>query len=373
MAQQNKWFAGTTTALCAAAFAVLALGASQCANAQTSQAAYDELIAKAKQEGEVVVVGSTGRTRRESRTAAFQQKYGIKVTYLAGNANDMMAKIITEYRAQIHRVDVWSGGARERTQELYDGGIIQPLTPLLVHPEVTDPSLFYRGRYWWTVKDLGMLTAAFPVPIFTYNTKTAKPDEITSWRDLLQPKFTGRIAIVEPDPGTASGMMVFLWRNPKLGSDWFTRLVKDQKPGLFSDGALATERLARGVYDIGLYNISDAVAAEKQGLPVGIRVKPLLEGADLTAGGSNHLMAFAKPAHPNAQKLWINWFLSREGQINFQRVEGLYQSVRDDIPTDMLPQDFIRQPGIPYDFVMADPETPKLTAEFSKFWSSLRR
>jgi len=334
--------------------------------------AYDELVKNAKQEGEVVVVGSTGKARRESRTRAFEAKYGIKVSYLSGNANDMMTRIITEYKAGIHTVDVWAGGGRERAQELYNAGIIQKLTPLLVHPEVTNESHYYQGHYWWTIKDLGMLTAAFPVPVFSYNTKAVKPDDIKSWRDLVAPKYKGRIAVVEPDPGTASGMMVFIWRRPNLGKEWFTRLVKEQNPGLFSDGALATERLARGAYDIALYNISDAIVAKRQGLPVDIRVTPLVEGADLSAGGSNHLMAFAKPTHPNAQKLWINWYLSREGQINFQRVEQLYQSVRNDIPTDMLPKDLIRQPGVDYSFVMADPETPRLAAEVSKFWYSIR-
>ena len=158
--------------LLAAWFVVSALVSSTFGKAAAAEpawkAAYDELIKKAKKEGEVVVAGSTGRARRNSRTKPFEKKYGIKVTYLSGNQNVMMEKIITEYRVGLHKVDVWSGGARNRAQELYDAGIIQKLTPLLVHPEVTDQSLFFKGRHWWTVKGLGMLHAAFPVPVFTY-------------------------------------------------------------------------------------------------------------------------------------------------------------------------------------------------------------
>ncbi len=46
--------------------------------------------------------------------------------------------------------------------------------------------------------------------------------------------------------------------------------------------------------------------------------------------------------HPNAAKVFINWFLSRRGQIALQKYEDLYgeeppNSRRIDIPKDMLP------------------------------------
>jgi hypothetical protein len=60
----------------------------------------------------------------------------------------------------------------------------------------------------------------------------------------------------------------------------------------------------------------------------------------LRAGGSISLIKGAP--HPNAAKVFINWFLSRRGQIALQSHEDLYGEVppnsrRIDIPKDMLP------------------------------------
>ena len=46
--------------------------------------------------------------------------------------------------------------------------------------------------------------------------------------------------------------------------------------------------------------------------------------------------------HPNAARVFINWFLSRKGQIAMQKFNDLYgelppNSRRIDIPKDMLP------------------------------------
>ena len=65
------------------------------------------------------------------------------------------------------------------------------------------------------------------------------------------------------------------------------------------------------------------------------------EGAHVSSGGGSFGLIKGGP-HPNASKLFINWFLSRRGQIALQKYEDLYgedppNSRRVDIPKDMLP------------------------------------
>jgi ABC-type Fe3+ transport system substrate-binding protein len=56
--------------------------------------------------------------------------------------------------------------------------------------------------------------------------------------------------------------------------------------------------------------------------------------------------------HPNAAKVFINWFLSREGQEAFQRVQvqarNPVDSLRIDIPKDYIPAAHRRIEGIRY-------------------------
>ena len=65
----------------------------------------------------------------------------------------------------------------------------------------------------------------------------------------------------------------------------------------------------------------------KPGLP-----KILKEGYPVGMGG-NGLTAMKNPPHPAAAKYFINWFLSREGQIFYQKLTGNF-SLRNDIPRD---------------------------------------
>ncbi len=63
--------------------------------------------------------------------------------------------------------------------------------------------------------------------------------------------------------------------------------------------------------------------------------------------------------HPNAAKVFINWLLSREGQIELQRVLAKVQpaeSHRNDIPKDDVPSDVRRKPGEKYMDLDSHPE-----------------
>lgn len=72
----------------------------------------------------------------------------------------------------------------------------------------------------------------------------------------------------------------------------------------------------------------------------GVRWK---EGESLTTGGGSISLIKGAP-HPNAAKVFINWFLSRKGQIALQKHKDLYGNIppnsrRIDIPKDDLPQE----------------------------------
>ena len=67
-------------------------------------------------------------------------------------------------------------------------------------------------------------------------------------------------------------------------------------------------------------------------------VKKLLayeKEGDAIASGSGHISAFKDGPHPNAAQLYVNWFLSRDGQLNWQKHTGR-NSFRTDLPKDML-------------------------------------
>ena len=74
------------------------------------------------------------------------------------------------------------------------------------------------------------------------------------------------------------------------------------------------------------------------------------DGVGLEAGGTM-LALMNKAPHPNAAKVLINWFLSREGQMAIQKTgvnEPGQNSLREDIPKEHLPASLQRQRGVKY-------------------------
>ena len=86
--------------------------------------------------------------------------------------------------------------------------------------------------------------------------------------------------------------------------------------------------------------------AKTQGLPVNWFNPGHFKEAVGISGGPAHVAVVNRAPHPNAAKLFINWFLSREGQLMAQNIaakhgEGI-DSLRMDISKDMVPPAFRR-------------------------------
>ncbi|NIO06667.1 MAG: extracellular solute-binding protein [Deltaproteobacteria bacterium] len=336
---------------------------------------YNELVAKAKQEGEVVVYGGTGRERRRVRTEPFEKKYGIKVSYVAGRGSELIEKLRAERRAGVFEGDIFFGRPPE-VRRLKNDGALTPLKPLLFHPEVTDTSKFFQGRHWYPDPEqkYAMITAAYQSNVISFNTKKVKPESFKSMYDLFDPKYRGRIVINDPEPGGgASGVLVWMYVSKKMGPEYIRRLLTETKPAYQRDCRQAVDLMAKGVYDIALFCYSDVRRAERQGLPVGNLVTSLKEGAILAMGGSNVLMALSRAPHPNAQKLYVNWWFSKEGQIAFQELDRDYQSIRNDIPIDPVPEERRRKDGVDYVYPDAETKGAQWAKEANELWWKIRR
>jgi len=339
------------------------------------QAEYEELVAKAKQEGEVVVYGGSGRERRRARTEPFEQKYGIKVSYVGGATNEVVEKIRAEQAAGVFQGDVYFGRPPEIARLLKEKAMA-PLKPLLFLPEVTDTSKFYQGKHWYSDPEqlYGQIHSAYQSNVISFNTKRINAERFQSMWDLFKPEFKGRIIITEPEPGSgASGVLVWMYVNKKLGANFIRRLLTETNPTYQPDCRQQVDLLAKGPFDFGLFCFSDMRRGQRQGLPVANRAEPVKEGSVLAMGGSNATAVLARAPHPNAQKLYVNWWFSREGQIAFQKLDREYQSVRNDIPIDPVPEERRRKPDVDYVYPDAEVQGAQWANEANDLWWSIRK
>jgi len=176
---------------------------------------------------------------------------------------------------------------------------------------------------------------------------------------FVNPKWKGKIVARDVrTPGPGNGNILFWYHNPQLGPGFLKRLFSEMDVTLTRSSRQATDWLAQGKFAVCFFCSEDVEIGKRQGLPVDSLDIDWKEGAGMVSQSGN--LVFMKSApHPNAAKVFINWLLSRDGQIELQRVLAKVQpaeSRRNDIPKDDVPPDIRRRPGEKYMDLDSRPE-----------------
>lgn len=305
---------------------------------------WQNTIAQAKKEGKAVIYSSTGSETRAGLVKAFHDKYGLSVDYITGKGVDVIEKLMAERKAGIYTGDLYIGGNTPMLEILKPGGALELVEPGLILPDVKDGKKWLDDSLYFVDKDRYVLQfAAYPMPIFGINTQLVKPGELTSYKDLLTSRWKGKIVMNDPTrPGL--GAKWFQAESRRMGLDFMRELAR-QEPMIITDQRIQIEWLAHGKYPLLIGPKSDTYAEfYKAGAP--IKVIDPREGGILTSGSGNVSFLSKKP-HPNAARLFMNWLLSKEGQIAFQQAT-LVHSGRMDVTFDYLPEGKARDPKVKY-------------------------
>jgi len=336
---------------------------------------WQRVVEAAKKEGQVSLYGGQEITHPDIIAAFNKDHPFIKVTSASGRAADMMTRIVAERRADKYLADLTASGPNG-PRMLYLNKILDPIAPTFILPEVTDTSKWYGGKHWYADpenKYIFMFEGTIVTTGLSVNTKLASPDEIKSYWDLLQPKWKGKLLGQDPRGAALLTPVLILYHRPGLGADFVRRLYTETDITLFRDRRQGTNWLATGKFPL-CHLCREIDKAAKQGLPVeDIPPEKLKEGGTIGGGGSSVLALINRAPHPNAAKLFINWYLSREGQSVWQKVMNVKEveasdSMRIDIPKDDVLPDGKRTAGRDYQVIgFLDPEpVQKLLQEILK-------
>jgi len=323
------------------------------------QTEWEKTVEAAKKEGQVAVYIKAGY---DGVFPAFQKKYpDIKIVSVAGQAADITNRLIAERRAEKYLADVFSFGVRSATG-LMQAKALDPVRPLLFLPEVIDESKWHEGHvYSDAEKSYVFRYLSVAEQQLAPNTKLVKDParEFKSYWDFVNPKWKGKIVARDVrTPGPGNGNILFWYHNPQLGPGFLKRLFSEMDVTLTRSSRQATDWLAQGKFAVCFFCSEDVEIGKRQGLPVDSLDIDWKEGAGMVSQSGN--LVFMKNApHPNAAKVFINWLLSRDGQIELQRVLAKVQpaeSRRNDIPKDDVPPDIRRRPGEKYMDLDSRPE-----------------
>lgn len=312
---------------------------------------WERTVKLAEEEGQVVVY----KIGQDAVWHAFQKRFPkIKLVLISGRAAQLLPRIMAERRAGKFLGDIVRLGGGTSTS-LLKAQALDPIGSSFILPEVKDTSKWFEGKHHYNDGESRYIFvhAAFPLRLLAYNTNLVDPKSLSSFWDLLDPKWKGKITAKDPADAGGGSPLLFLYYNPQLGPEYLRKLITSGNLNLVRDDRQQTDWLASGKFPVAITaKATDVDGANRQGLPVDVFDPHALakDGVGLEAGGTM-ISLLNKAPHPNAAKVVINWFLSREGQSFVQKGtpdEPGPNSLREDIPKDNLPVWARRQKGVQY-------------------------
>ena len=269
------------------------------------------LLEGARKEGEVNVYTSLVADDIAAAAAAFEKKYGVKVKFWRASSEKIVQRVITETRSGRFDVDVVETNGPE----------LEALTRekmLAVTSSAHDADLLpesLRPHRQWTGVRLNLFVQA-------YNTQLVRKEDLpASYRDLLDPRWKGKLAIEADD------------------HDWFAAVIKgmgeQEGTKLFRDVAAANGLMLRkghtllaGLVASGetplaltLYN-HNAERLKKKGAPIEwFAIQPAYARV-------NGISIARRAPHPHAALLFMDFMLGPEGQDILQKASYIPTNVK---------------------------------------------
>ena len=302
----------------------------------------------AKKEGTVVVTGSPDPVMRNEIIPKFTARFGIPVQYIAGGASQIVARLSTERNAKLYSTDIFMAGMNTVANILYPNKMLDPLKPILILPEVVEPSKWRKGKLWFQDPEERHVLRVFSsiANLFHINRDHVKPAELRASKDLLNPKWRGKISAEDPILGGGGANKAARFY-VQLGEEFVRKLYKEQKLVFSRERRQMADWVARGTYPICLDCRDDDLKSLQQ---EGFNFFEFFELTDMpgTLTSAPWLLTLLNQApHPNAARVFANWIVSKEALEIYSRAFG-YATLRTDADESFLKSETIPRPEVKY-------------------------
>jgi iron(III) transport system substrate-binding protein len=259
------------------------------------------LIEAAKKEGKLSFYTAMDLEFAERLAKAFEAKYpGVAVRVERSGAERVFSRIAQEYSSNIRVVDVVNTSDQAHCIIWKRNDWLAPYLP----QEVVQ----HYDKRFYDPEGLNVTTRILISPL-AYNTNLVKKEDVPkSFKDLLDPKWTGKLVKAHPAySGTIMNATFEIARD--LGWDYFVKLAA-QNVMQVQSATDTPKRISIGERAVMVDGAGYLVIRYKEaGQPVDI-IYPE-EGTPLATGPS---AVFKAAPNPNAARLFQNWMHSREAQ-----------------------------------------------------------
>ncbi|MBV9828665.1 MAG: extracellular solute-binding protein [Alphaproteobacteria bacterium] len=274
-------------------------------------------IAKAEAEGEVVIYATDPEAAEQRVLAAFTKAFPkIKTNYVRLQAGALYAKVLAERQAQSYLVDAMQLSDMGMVLDFQKrGGYIQYVSPEMSGYKAEAKS---TPEGFWTWGAMGPAGIAYNPKVVT------AADAPKTWQDVLDPKWADAVSVKVSN----SGLQHDSWFELRklYGAEYWKKFA-ELKPRAFDSYVQQYDRLVNQQDKIiHTAQYSGYLEWKAKGAPVAF-VAP----ADGLPATPETWGLVANAPHPNAARLYMDWFLSVAGQQ--ANSEGLFlHSMRPDAP-----------------------------------------
>lgn len=257
------------------------------------------LYEAAKAEGQLVLWSPLDPLEVRMLAEEFGKKFpGIQVSHFEIRPSDFAPRVVAEARQGRVSLDVGTGRLAA-ISPLIERGLIES------HDDWTK---IFTGLNPASLSEDGRLLTIYSLfyPI-AHNMKLIKQEDVpASWKDLLAPKWKGKI-ILEPR-ANAFAYLGLKWGEERLVS--YLQQLKTQDPIFVKGGSGVVQQLIAGVAPLAVGgNVHNILQRMSEGAPLGWanKVSPI--------GTTDNVMFALKGAkHPNTAKLFTGWLASDKAQ-----------------------------------------------------------
>jgi iron(III) transport system substrate-binding protein len=316
------------------------------------------VVEAAKREGSVSIIGPAAVQTRDVLTTSFEQAYpDIHVDLNSGPAAQLIPRLLLERGADRYDVDLFISGTSTSIASLRPAGVLDSIRPYLGGPSTQDLSKWRDGELNFADNDREyvLVFSEYVKAPFYYNPTLVNPSEIRSYRDLLDPRWKGKMAMYDPRlTGAGQGVALYWYTTPALGKDFIRQMV-GQDIAFSRDERQVLNWVAQGERPIALgVGDSQAIDMMRRGVPIkAMESQNIAEGSYLTSGTGSVSVVNRAP-HPNATRVYLDFLLSQRGQLEWSQAVG-FVSDRVDVPQDHVESFLIPVPGMKYDRQQNEP------------------
>ena len=300
-----------------------------------------DLIAAAKEEGELVVYGSCEEDYLAAAAQHFEELYGIKTQYQRLSTGEVPAKIEEENGNP--SADVWLGGTNNPYDDLAAKGFLDNSYVPVNAAHLTKDIYKNPDGYWY-----GIYTGILGFMVNKDELDRMGIEAPQTWDDLLKPEYKGLIWLSNYNTAGTAKLVVNTILQMKGHDEGIKYLVAlDKNIQVYTkSGSGPSKNVGTGECVIGIGFLHDGVT---QIVDNGYENIQLIIPQDGTTCEIGPVAIFKGAKHPNAAKLFMEYALSPEC-VNMAANYGSYQFlVLDNATQPQAAIDFGLDPSLVWD------------------------